>query len=116
MSKPHSMTARLSVDAMRAIKLHQSLHPNLSSMNDAINDILERHGNHELQSNSGGSVVDSGELISLLSEQSSTLSQLTIVTLRNFGLNIEIAQSTDPELAQRGEARARSLLKQMKEN
>ena len=110
----HQTTVRLSKDALRTVNMHRARHPNLGSMNDVINDILVRHAALEV----AASTPEAGawnEVIELAGEQQSSIEQITKVSLRNFALIIEIASSLDATLPQKGEQRARLLLKQMQD-
>jgi hypothetical protein len=107
-------TIRLTPDADRVIKMHIAQASHVVGTSHAVNDIIERFG--QLSEKVGG--IDNKlleVLLTLSKEQQSAIQQLTHVSLRNFALNIEIATSTDPNLASKGEARARQLLKQMQE-
>ncbi|MFT6898094.1 MAG: hypothetical protein ACJA13_002514 [Paraglaciecola sp.] len=108
----HQTTVRLSLDALRIVNIHRAKHPDLGSMNDVINDIIVRHSTLE-EATSAPEASAWHDVIDLANEHQSSIEQITMVSLRNFALIIEIASSIDSALPQKGEQRARLLLKQM---
>lgn len=109
-------TSYLTPDAIRAIKMHMASNPMIETKSQAIDDMLVRFERLTSVSGSQADVGSFEELLTYLKEQNSGIEQLTILTLRNYGLNVEIAKRTDPDVLQKGEARARALLKQLKES
>jgi hypothetical protein len=108
----HQTTVRLSLDTLRIVNIHRAKHPNLGSMNDVINDIIVRHATLE-EATSAPEASAWDDVLDLANEHQSSIEQITMVSLRNFALIIEIASSIDSTLPQKGEQRARLLLKQM---
>ncbi|WP_139125484.1 hypothetical protein [Alteromonas macleodii] len=106
------LTTRLTPDAVRILNMHLAANPSIKSQSDAINDILMRF--EKLSQQAADSKAHSlEEVMAALSEQSNVLGQLFNLGLRSYGLNVEVAAHTEPNLPSKGEARAKQLLAQV---
>ena len=113
MATTKQTTVRLNPDALRVVNMHLSGHPNLTSMNDAINDLLARYGVLVARGKDAEG-LSADELISILKEQGASIDQLILLALRSYALSMEVAKENNPVLLQQGEARAKELYKQIK--
>ncbi|PKG95995.1 hypothetical protein [Paraglaciecola sp. MB-3u-78] len=107
-------TIYLNLDTNIVVKMHRAEHPHLSSTSHAINDIIDQFSRSKgvLKGDASPSL---DAILSMLAEQQSSIQQLTVLSLRNFGLNIEIASETNSTLPSRGEQRAKGLLRQLQD-
>lgn len=107
-------TIYLNIDTHIVVKMHRAEHPHLTSTSHAINDIIDRFSRSKGIVKEGAS-PSLDPILSMLTEQQSSIQQLTVLSLRNFALNIEIASETNPSLPSRGEQRAKGLLRQLQD-
>lgn len=106
-------SVRLQVDACRAIDMHLAANPHLKTQTKAMNDMIIQFGSISQLTKDNVTNTSYSEIMEYLKEQSNSVQQLITLALRNYGLNIETAANFDAELPNKGEQRARSLLKQM---